>query len=418
MRSASTSQCSRQSRKPRGRRPDATAAARSIGRHSACQAPAARSCSCAMQASSVATRPGAGRRRRAPDRRDRIALVRHASTIRRGRRRPRAPRRPRSGRAARRRRRSCRPPRRPRRARPPGRRCGVRSVCHGQRRFGAGRARRRSGRATAGPPVAERGQRSRSPAELHGEPRRAGPRRAAPPTSSSPAIQPAAFSPNVVGSACWSSVRADHERLPMRAGELRAPRPTPPSRSSSSGSSARRATSIAAVSNMSWLVAPRWTWRAASPGDRGRQRLDERDHRIPAVRRRGPDRGDVEVLGPARAPDGLGVARTRSRRRALRRGRAPPRRPASPASHARSLTSARTRPRARTSSKRPVAADSDIEEDGLTFALQADVETVAVAGPRRQQRGRRRSDRSRCASTGSSALDASRPRSRSASRGA
>ena len=113
------------------------------------------------------------------------------------------------------------------------------------------------------PPVAE--PRERAPPRRRAVPRavRDGRGRAharAPTTATS---QPAAFRPNVVGTACWRSVRAaiGVERC-SRASVAQAaatrsasPRIVP---------SAARATSIAAVSTTSWLVAPRCTQEEAS----------------------------------------------------------------------------------------------------------------------------------------------------------
>src|SRR5215212_345673 len=78
-----------------------------------------------------------------------------------------------------------------------------------------------------------------------------------------PVIQPAAFSPNVIGTACWSRVRPAIAVSRWRSASAAAA-PAEAPRSSSRGPSARWATSIAAVSRMSWLVAPRWTSAAAS----------------------------------------------------------------------------------------------------------------------------------------------------------
>ena len=85
--------------------------------------------------------------------------------------------------------------------------------------------------------------------------------------SATPISQPAALRPNVVGTACWSRVRAaiGVDRC-SRARAAHAA--TTRSASSSTSWSALRATSIAAVSRMSWLVAPRCTWReTSSPTD-------------------------------------------------------------------------------------------------------------------------------------------------------
>ena len=76
--------------------------------------------------------------------------------------------------------------------------------------------------------------------------------------SSSATSQPATLNPNVVGSACCSSVRATIgvDRCDSASAARAA---ASPSSSASIRSSARRATSIEAVSMTSWLVAPQWT---------------------------------------------------------------------------------------------------------------------------------------------------------------
>ncbi len=82
--------------------------------------------------------------------------------------------------------------------------------------------------------------------------------------ASTPSSHPAAFSPNVVGTACWSSVRPiiGVERC---ASASPAHAAATASRDARIAPSASRETSIAAVSRMSWLVAPWWTYFAASP---------------------------------------------------------------------------------------------------------------------------------------------------------
>ena len=86
-----------------------------------------------------------------------------------------------------------------------------------------------------------------------------GPRESSPARPSSTLVsQPAATRPKVTGTACWSSV------LPIMI-EPRCAAASPPAasaaraRSARMTSMARLASSIAAVSTMSWLVAPRWT---------------------------------------------------------------------------------------------------------------------------------------------------------------
>ena len=105
--------------------------------------------------------------------------------------------------------------------------------------------------------VSERGERAGGAAELRRQRSRRGrtSRTRAVCTSTS---QPAALKPNVVGTACWSSVRA-------AIGVSRWRRASPAQSSSTALSSwstiasARFATSIAALSMMSWLVAPKCT---------------------------------------------------------------------------------------------------------------------------------------------------------------
>ena len=112
--------------------------------------------------------------------------------------------------------------------------------------------------------VAERGERARRAPELRGRVARARISSSQRRASSSPASQPAALSPNVTGTACWSSVRpAIGVSRCARASSAAALAAAPTS--SSSGSSARAVTSMAAVSRMSWLVAPRCTCAAAGP---------------------------------------------------------------------------------------------------------------------------------------------------------
>ncbi len=82
--------------------------------------------------------------------------------------------------------------------------------------------------------------------------------------ASRPASQPAATTPNVTGTACWSIVRpimSEAWWAFARCAAASAAR----SRSALVTSSACRASSIAAVSMMSWLAAPRCTARAAGP---------------------------------------------------------------------------------------------------------------------------------------------------------
>ena len=107
--------------------------------------------------------------------------------------------------------------------------------------------------------VAERGQRARRAAELDGEAPLAHVREARRRPRRAPTSQPAALRPKVIGSACCSSVRPAIGVSRCALGQRGRRASAAPRRSSSSGPSARRATSIAAVSRTSWLVAPRCT---------------------------------------------------------------------------------------------------------------------------------------------------------------
>ena len=191
----------------------------------------------------------------------------------------RAPRRPRSGRAGRCRARPCRPRPRRRRARPPARRSGRAACARRQRRpsrRAAQRRRRLVGprpRGAACPPGRRAATARRSLAHAS----------SAVAASSSATSQPAALRPNVVGSACWSSVRpiigvsrcAAGERAPRRRRRRAGRR--------SSGTSARLATSIAAVSRMSWLVAPRCTGASGRAVERLQPRAPAPGLPIPAA---------------------------------------------------------------------------------------------------------------------------------------
>src|SRR5690348_7498996 len=81
---------------------------------------------------------------------------------------------------------------------------------------------------------------------------------------SSPASQPAATTPKVVGTACWSSVRPIMS-VPRFASASRAAASAAAVSSATAWPSASRASSIAAVSMMSWLVAP-WCTADRAPG--------------------------------------------------------------------------------------------------------------------------------------------------------
>ena len=358
MRSASTSRCSRQSRSHAAAEPDgleqlgAAAATRRATRPRRARAPGP------SPPSSVATRPGARSRAgdaRSPPRPGCACAA--ASTSRRG---PATPSRtsPTSVCAS-----SDDVARRPspttpaadaERAGQLGRRAS--GSCATRAPARRARAPPASAREHARPVLAERGERSRRAAELHGEPRRAGRRPGAPATSSSAGrSSPAAFSPNVIGQRLLQQRAPGHQRVAVAVGQRRPPRRRRRARSSSSGPSARCATSIAAVSRMSWLVAPRWTWsRGRALHARPSARCTSGTTGLPAVGRvAARSRRCRSRSAAARRRDRLGVLGDRSDpARASARASA-----ASTSSiacsQARSLTSPRTRPRASTPSKSP-----------------------------------------------------------------
>ena len=107
---------------------------------------------------------------------------------------------------------------------------------------------------------------------------------------------------NVVGRANWPSVRPIIGAVPCAA-ESASTSGAASSRRSAVSVAARVATTIAAVSRMSWLVAPRWTNWAASSADGGAQLLDEADHRDAAAFGRRAEGVDVELVDPARRGD-------------------------------------------------------------------------------------------------------------------
>ena len=345
--------CSRASgrRRPRGRRatsraaaaaPPANASAVESAGHSACQAPAARSCSCrpAVRRPAFACTIRAQARRGRP----RPGCACAASTTSR-RRPPRRPRRPRSARAGRRRARSSRRRPRPRRARRPARATGPRWTCHGT--TGS------SGRAPKAQPRAAIAEDRASPPGPRAA--RAGARQRDARRASTTRDEPAGrLQPERVGTACWSSVRPaiGVERCASASAAHAA---AAPSSSASTSVRAFRATSIAAVSRMSWLVAPRW-----APGSPLPQRARERHDRV--RRRRGP---------PRRA--------RRCRRARGGRRRRPRRRPSPARARARRRASPRARlrrrpPRGAAPARRSARTSSMGEEHGRTVALHADIE--------------------------------------------
>ena len=158
-----------------------------------------------------------------------------------------------------------------------------------------------------------------------------------------------------------------------------------PRRSASSGSSARGATSIAAVSRMSWLVAPLWTNSPDRRAHGGAEPGHQRHHRVAARGRLGRQLGHVGTSSRRQAaaiPSAAAAGIRPGRRR--RPGPARPRpRAARPARRRRPTAAAHLAPgqRRRTARRRRAAAsgrDSDREENGLTLPLQADVEPVPV----------------------------------------
>ena len=209
----------------------------------------------------------------------------------------------------------------------------------GKRREPEGRARVRRGRAAR-----RRRRRSR---RAFRRLRRAAPRAVRRETCSSrtrasttAVSQPAALRPNVVGTACCRSVRATISVSRCSRASAAAAAATR-SASASTSASARRETSIAAVSTMSWLVAPRCTYRAASsPTEPARARTSGSTG-LPTAR--------PSVQRAARSRSGRGRRRRRSRsraapercRRSRRRSRA----------HARRRAALRATPGAR---RRPV----------------------------------------------------------------
>ena len=227
----------------------------------------------------------------------------------------------------------------------------------------------------------------------------------------------AATSPNVVGTACCSSVRPIIGVARWVAASVAGPVGGRGRRSPRDGVDARAGTSIAAVSRMSWLVAPAWTSGGGRRPDRGPQRLHQRDDRVAADGGGRPDGVDVEPLGPALLGDGPGVVGAGAagvgqgpgqRRLGVEHGLEPGRRRRS-ASQRRAArqhgVEQRRRPVGATGVDTGHASASDIEEDGLVVPLEVDVEAVARrrSAPATSVARRRRLHRRR---TGSAALAA------------
>ncbi len=266
------------------------------------------------------------------------------------------------------------------RPRPPGRRPARRCVCG--RCATASRAQRAPARrpgseVMAGPSIPKRRQRSCAA-------RRAGPpagssglRSSRAPTSSSPTSQPAAFGrrTSLAARAAAGSDRPSGSRGgPSRALPPRLPpRRDRPVRGRALGG--RRASPRCPARPGSWPPrgrGPRPLTLSTGDGESAHQR----DHRVPALGRLGPDRRQVEPRPrgtPARWPrPSTSAPNQPARALGPREGRL--RRPAWPAAMRDRRPPARTRPRARTPSKSPRSAVSDIEEDRFTFPLQPDVE--------------------------------------------
>ena len=146
----------------------------------------------------------------------------------------------------------------------------------------------------------ERGERAASsvptgPAELHG---RAGtPCRGGRRASSRPTIQPAAFSPNVVGCACCSSVRPMIGVSRCALGELA--RRRRPRRAGRASSGAERALGDEHRRGVDGVLAGRAVVHRRV--GRGLQRLDHRARGVADLGRARADRGDVVAVGVADA---------------------------------------------------------------------------------------------------------------------
>ena len=344
----------------------------------ACQAPAARSCSCSIAANSVADQAGrAAGAGAGGDRRDRVAACAAWPTSRPGvvadlgdladlglRQQHDVDAR------------SWRPPPPPRRARRRGRRsaaarCATATALVARPSSSASASRSATPGAASSRPAC-RPRRRTGPAA---RPRTSASRSRAP---SSPASQPAALSPNVVGSACCISVR--------------------PMTTSSRWAAGQRAAAAAAAGEVGVDRGDRVPGQQHQRGVERRPGWSRRRARRP--RGVGPDRV-LQRAAPAAAPDcrrrppsPTTVARSRRGRVGAGRGR-PRRRPSSaPArrraaarasaastsssarNHASSVTAAAAPPRAKVPSKRPLTRASGSqgvhtvpgqtrEEDGL-----------------------------------------------------
>ena len=249
--------------------------------HSACHSPAARWCSWTSEPASMPTQP---RRRRARTRRQAPTRPGSASAASSRSRHPPPPppRQPPSGRAARRHARSSRTRLRDAASAPPSSATRTRFMCHGsvgsaqlelpgvsrqraparpRRMHRACRRRPRAGRRDA------RVARTRA-SRAHRADRRATP----PPRGRTSSARPAA-------AACARPSRFPGAHPPA----ARTPPPHPRRRRARSGV-AREATSIAALSRMSWLVAPRCTQSAEGGPTRSRNARTSGSTGFPAAR--------------------------------------------------------------------------------------------------------------------------------------
>ena len=373
-------------------------AARS-GRHSACHAPAARSCSWAIAAEQdrdAAADACCAQRQRAHRGRPGCACA-ASPTSRRGPAglgdladlglRQQHRRRARSCRASRRRRASARGQLgRPRRARVPG-----------QHRLGEAELRGQLGEHPR-PVLAERGERAGRAAELR--------RRGAPPASRSARVeqrrQPAGgLEPERRRQRLLQQRAAGHQRVAVLVREPRARVRAAPS--SSREDQRQRAARHEHRGGVEHVLAGRAAVDVAGGvalSGRG-QRRDQRRHRVAARRGLAPSSAGSKragVAAPRRSPP---PRRPGSAPPAPRRPRAPPRRRSIARSQAR-----RTPPSRSAAGSEQLGAEearSDVKEDGLAVALQADVEAQHAAILARDQR--RAPPRARSAdSTGSAAL--------------
>ena len=415
MGSASTSRARRAPRRGsrRPRRP-AKASAPESASHSACQAPIARSCSWGSAASRRGDRRAAGGHRREQHRGDRVALVGH-------------------GRGAARRRlghlgdlglaeqrdvaRDLRDPPAVTPARRRARRSGpgprARGAAGRRARAGAewARPRRVTGRRAGRACPRRRRTRPRAGRADPDEPR--GARRGA--RQPAGRLQPERGRHRVLEQRPPGHRRRDGAG---RAGRHSAARG---SSSAQTRPSPRRATSMAAVSITSWLVAPKWKKAADARPAASAQPTDERDDRV---------HGGAALPGPPVAVEELGSAAVRDRGRGSG-GIAPA--GAAAFARARSTASmAASQARSETASRSVVRHEdrpgsrSEREENGLPVALEPDVERRPSAGraatrvgaarrDRRRAAGRQRSPPPRRGSTGASARGFSRPRAKTSS---